>query len=561
MKQGSYRAPVEGIKTGAQFLNLFIVKQKKRLIGSVIFGTLATLITVSKWLLLAYLCDLVITQSYPIEKTYLLIGILMICAVLHPLLVKQQTQLAQKANRKIKDDLRKSLLLEWGYTNPFSIAKISPGKLASLWIEDVEAMDGYFEKYYPQQLLSIISPVIILSVVFYLNWLCGLFLLISAPLIPLFMILVGLGAEQVNQKYSLIRQRLSGHFLDRISHLATIKQLNANLEVSDEIASQGETYRAVIMKSLRIAFLSSTVLEFFSSVAIATVAIYIGFSLYGAITWGPATSLTLFSGLSILLLAPEFFRPLKNLATYYHDKANALGGANNIIKQQQQLQSSEVAPNNFIFSTGDSSINIFELVVGFDQTPVTHKPINFYLTEKSLLVISGQSGTGKTTLLNTIMGNLKPISGYVELFSNTNGAIGYLPQKPWIKNASVRDNILCLAPMASDDDIINTLKGLGLDEEILSSQDGLNTMLGEHGQGLSGGQMQRIALARALLNPYDVILLDEPTASLDVSSRLVVIEAIKKLKNSSIVICATHDPLLIEAADSHISLDREDLVK
>ena len=243
-------------------------------------------------------------------------------------------------------------------------------------------MDSYFSRYWPQQNLAIISPILILSVIAWLDWLSALLLLISAPLIPLFMILVGMGAEKVNQKYSLIRQRLAGHFLDRVANLDYIKLLRSESAIYDEVKVNSEGYRTVVMKTLKLAFLSSTVLEFFTSVAIASLAIYIGFSLYGSIDWGPASELTLFSGLAILILAPEFFQPLRNLAAFYHDRATALGSANNLVlllDSDECDEKSTTSKKYYNLSVPDSgseqhiAVRLQNLVIGYNQKlPLPH---------------------------------------------------------------------------------------------------------------------------------------------------------------------------------------------
>ena len=329
--------------------------------------------------------------------------------------------------------------------------------------------------------------------------------------------------------------------------------------MSDEVANRGDTYRKVVMKTLKLAFLSSTVLEFFTSVAIASLAIYIGFSLYGAINWGPAQSLTLFSGLGILLLAPEFFKPLRTLSTYYHDRASALGAANNIMSSLQHLEEQQVllgcSDGRHVIASSDVTRLMFkDTVIGYSGNKQKMSALNFSFSGRGLLVFSGESGCGKTTLLNTIAGYLHPMSGSVELALKEVHSIAYLPQKAWIKNATVRENLSVTAAFASDEDMLRVLERLELSDELLTHHNGLDTVIGEHGQGLSGGQMQRIALARVLLNPPELILLDEPTASLDLKSRLVITGVLDELKSRALVVVATHDSDLIAKTSNHFDL-------
>ena len=320
------------------------------------------------------------------------------------------------------------------------------------------------------------------------------------------------------------------------------------------------------MKTLKVAFLSSTVLEFFTSIAIAMLAIFIGFSLYGAITWGPAESLTLFSGLTILILAPEFFQPLRNLSQFYHDRASALGAANNLVESllynvdnagtadkyetnHRDIQTS-LDSNLNNYSVNSPHLKLSQLVIGFDL-PLT-SPLNWDITASNLVAISGDSGSGKTTLLNTLAGFMPALSG--SMTHSIKSSIAYLPQKPWIKNNTIYENLKALAPNATRAEMTAALDQLGLLDELAAKHLGLDTLIGEHGKGLSGGQMQRMAFARVLLNPTPIIIFDEPTAQLDLHSKALIYNALKILKDQRILIIASHDPLLIEQSDFHIKL-------
>lgn len=436
---------------------------------------------------------------------------------------------------------------------------ISPAASATQLIDDVNNMDGYFSRYWPQQMLSVISPLIIFFVVLYLNWFCALLLLISAPLIPIFMALIGMGAEAINEKHMLLRQRLSGHFLNRIQNLQTVKLLGASTQLEDEIQTKSEQYRIIIMRTLKVAFLSSTVLEFFTSIAIASIAMYIGFSLYGAISWGPAQDITLFSGLFVLLLAPDFFQPLKTLSQSYHDKASALGAANNLFPHlieastiKEPVESSDKRTFPVAINSPKPQLYVKNLSVGISGEPVLEKVINVNAKGGQVIAISGPSGIGKTTLLNSLAGYLVPIKGQIEVVPPCN--IAYLPQRPWFKDGTILENILALSPLSELDEIWQTLALLGLKKELIESSQDLNTYIGDQGKGLSGGQLQRIALSRILLNPSPIILLDEPTAKLDKNSRDIVIDAIRSLAKSSIVVIATHDHTLLDIAEQEINL-------
>lgn len=553
------RPEVVNTASGRDFLKSFAKQEAGKLKLAVVAGTVSTILMLTQWLLFSHIAHNIIVNGLAISSQNLSVFYLLVCVLLRPLCNRIQSSRAQMASQNIRNSIRQRLQAFWRNTSPLTLQNTSNGVFATQYIDEVEAMDAYFSRYWPQQALAIIAPLIILCVVAYLNWLCALLLLISAPLIPLFMILVGMGAEALNQRYSLVRQRLAGHFLDRVANLPTIKLLGAEQSVYDEVAQNSNLYRKLVMKTLKVAFLSSTVLEFFTSVAIAALAIYIGFSLYGAITWGPASSLSLFSGLAILILAPEFFSPMRMLSQFYHDRASALGAANNLVITlgQENTPEQSQGSNNTAYRSFEPSKNplaITNLVLGYAPESPLCKPISLSAKNRSLVVVSGPSGTGKSTLLNTLAGFLPPLSGNINIPSNTSSAIAFLPQHAWIKNASIYENLSAFAPRASESQMYSVLSQLGLANELNLQHLSVNTLIGEHGKGLSGGQMQRIAIARVMLNPAPIILLDEPTAKLDDTSKQYIVNAIGVLRNKALVIIASHDPLLISMADQNIVL-------
>ena len=279
MTSSTRSAPDNKAVSGAQFLKEQVASQRSLLNQSVFFGSIGSVLMIVQWLLVALIAHGTLVDKSPLTTMPGYWLLLLAVSVVKPLFTWKQTNLAQDASANVRNHLRITLLKRWNTTSPMALQSLSSGALASQWVEDIEATDGYFSRYWPQQMLAVITPLLILVTVAYLNWLCAILLLVSAPLIPLFMILVGMGAEHVNEKYALLRQRLAGHFLDRVANLSTIALLGAQKNMSDEVAKRGDTYRNVVMKTLKLAFLSSTVLEFFTSVAIASLAIYIGFSL------------------------------------------------------------------------------------------------------------------------------------------------------------------------------------------------------------------------------------------------------------------------------------------
>ncbi len=555
----------------ASLLIKFTKPHKPLLYSAIASGTMATVCLCVMWFSFARLVEIVLVDQAPLHTQLSLLIILLISAFCKVGFARAQSYFSDLASSRVRDAIRNKILHLWATESPLVHQQRSPASSASQWIEDVEAMDSYFARYLPQQALAVISPLIILLFVASLNWLCALLLLISAPLIPLFMVLVGMGAASLNEKYALTRQRLAGHFLDRVANLPTIRLFGGTEQAFQEIEYRSVHYRKVIMKTLRVAFLSSTVLEFFTSVAIASLAIYIGFSLYGAITWGPASTISLYSGLLILILAPEFFQPLRNLSAYYHDRASAMGAASNMLDlfnerpmKEDALKQPHVKESSTKSCQNASAlhetlpiIRVDDLWVGFDPSRTLAKNISFSLRGNQMLAVTGASGLGKSALLNTLAGYLAPLHGHICTYpiEYSQLPMAYLPQKPWFKNKSIIENIQAFAPDANPEDINKAFEKLGLSDELYTRVKGLSTLLGEHQQGFSGGQLQRIALSRILLNPTPIILLDEPTAKLDKQSRDLILQCLVELKSERILVVASHDPALIKLADYKLSLD------
>lgn len=530
--------------TGATLLVALRQLQQQRLRLSVAAGLAATLLLIGAWYLIAVLVQQVIQQGLtPLSVlSWVSPFTIMLLLVLRAGCLYLQERLAQTASHRIKRQLRQQLLTHW-QTAPYTQFQGAASQYASHYLEDIDALEGYYARYWPQQQLMLLTPLCIFLAIAMVNWLVAALLLLSAPLIPLFMSLIGMGAEQINQRHLLQRQRLAGHFLDRLKKLTLIQRLGAAAEVQQEVASRSDHYRQLIMKTLKVAFLSSAVLEFFSSVAIAAVAIYIGFSLFGAISFGPAASLTLSSGLFILALAPEFFQPLRQFAQSYHDKAAALAAANQLAAQ---------------LSFGDKSNTAFgleQLQLRTAQGAPLHLASALQVQKGQALVISGPSGIGKSTLLKTLAGLLPDVAGLYPLTPTQQPRLNrfYLAQRPWLINGSIRANLQLLSGQVSDQALLDALKQVGL-AHFCDTAEALDRPLTERGEGLSGGQLQRLALARAFLMPYDILYLDEPTASLDASSRQQVIAALSRLKPHTILVIVSHDPEVSALADQQLDL-------
>ena len=252
MPQSSPPSPaLKNSSAGLAFLNAYTSQEKPKLFLSVFFGSLSTVFMLVQWIAFSYMAEQVVVNKLTLTSLLYAPLIFSIALIARPILLRLQTSYSQRASLYIRANIRRAILQHWRTVSPLVIKQTSAGASATQWVDEVESMDGYFSRYWPQQLLALISPLLILFTVAYFNWLCALLLLISAPLIPVFMVLVGIGAEALNQKYSTIRQRLSGHFLDRVANLSSIKMLNAHGQVLAEVGQRSEHYRKVVMKTLK----------------------------------------------------------------------------------------------------------------------------------------------------------------------------------------------------------------------------------------------------------------------------------------------------------------------
>lgn len=538
---------------------------RSRLWLSVALGTLSGLATMVQLGLMAWLVSAVVVADVPLGELLWPVVALVLAILLRAVAQAAQGISGARAAHAVRHEVRQSLLLQWAREGPVRLAGESPAVLASEWVEQVDALEGYYARFQPQLWLSVILPLAVLALVFFLDWLAALFLLAAAPLIPLFMALVGMGAERLNREHFTSVSRLAGHFLDRVRGLTTLQIFGRGPAAVRSVARASEEYRRLNMRTLRLAFLSSAVLEFFASVAIAVVAIYVGFGLLGYIGFGPAGELTLFTGLFALLLAPEFFQPLRTLSQHYHDRAAALGAADHLLQRLQpekgQNLSESVHHQPPMRGKGrEEAVLVSDLAVAYPGRGRVLEGVSFHLPRGQSLVLTGPSGCGKSSLLHVLAGFYPAADGHVSLFGEAPGAmpVAWMNQRPFLIQGSWADNLQLVRSQANLVEMTEAVTLAGLGELLARLPRGLDTPVGEGGLGLSGGQAHRLALARVFLSPVPLMLLDEPTAGLDPFTRQEVIAALQLLPRHGItLIMASHQPELVAMADHQLWLGPE----
>jgi ATP-binding cassette subfamily C protein CydD len=456
---------------------------------------------------------------------------------------------AHRAAVSVKLSLR-GLLLEHLFTlGPAYAACERSADLAATMLDGVEALEPYLARYLPQMALVAMVPLAILAVVLRLDWISALILVVTGPVIPFFMVLIGYRAEAINQRQWQYLLTMSAHFLDAVQGITTLKLFG---RARDEIALIGrmaDAYRRVTMAGLRVACLTSAALEFFASLAIALVAVLFGARLlHGQVGFFPA--------FFVLLLVPEFFLPLRGLATHYHARMSALAAARRIFDVLDTRPS--VRWGEAAVPSGALTIRCAGLALSYDPGVPVLRGIECCFPAGTMTAIVGRSGVGKSSLVAAILGFVAPSAGTITINGGTELSmlartgwwerLAYVPQNPRLFAGSIAENVRLARPDADDAAVRAALAQARLLDQVMALPDGLATQIGEAGEGLSGGEIQRLALARAFLKDADLLILDEATAHLDAETEEVLSDAIADLTRGRTAIVIAHRLATVQRA-------------
>ncbi|MFG1392956.1 thiol reductant ABC exporter subunit CydD [Xanthobacter agilis] len=425
---------------------------------------------------------------------------------------------------------------------PVGLAETRTGDLVAALAEGVRAVEPYYARYIPASVLAVALPVAILVVVFPLDWISGLVFLLTAPLIPVFMIFIGKGAERLNQKQWRRLARMSGHLLDAVQGLATLKAFNAAGRMAAQVAAVADGYRRDTMAVLRVAFLSSLVLEFFATMSIAMVAVFIGFRLLGG-------KMDFFTGLFVLLLAPEFYAPLRAMGTAYHARMEALGAAERMVALEDVPALAEPGGTTPLPTPERIEVRFEDVHLTFADGRTALDGISFTLAPGETVALVGPSGAGKSSLIHLLLGFVAPTSGRVLVngvplsaldMAQWRRHIGYVPQRPRLFAGSLAANIAPGEAVPDPARLKRAVAQAGLSDVVAAVPGGLEGRVGETGGGLSGGEAHRLSVARAFYRDAPMVVLDEPTAHLDGESAAKVEAALHRLLPGRTGLIAAH---------------------
>lgn len=484
------------------------------------------------------------------------------CLLLRPLLHFCKDQLALDAGLQVASILRKTLVEKLAQVGAARHQYGSDGGLASMVIEQCDALTGYVSRFYLQRLIVVSTPIMLLVAAATQSWIATLILLLTAPLVPVFMVLIGHATARKSRQQFAAMAQLSGRFLDWLRGTATLQRLDAVGHASQDIDASAEAYRMRTMSVLKIAFLNTAALELLAALSIALLAVYLGFGLIGILPWQKNTVPVPYqSALFLLLLAPEFYAPLRQLGADYHVKAQAEGAIAEL-SPLLAFQSAEKTKAKPFILTAPPAIDADNIWVNHQQR-IRLAPLSFAIAAGERLAIVGQSGSGKSTLLQIFLG-FCAYQGDIFIdnqnFNTINSTqfrhqIAYLSQQTMLLPMSIADNLRLPNPTASDDKLWQILAQVGLKPLIKALPNQLETQLGERGSGLSGGQQRRLAIAQLLLQESHLWLLDEPTEHLDSDTAAEINALLQQVTRGKTVLWVTHDATNLPWLDRQISLD------
>ncbi|NTV02095.1 MAG: thiol reductant ABC exporter subunit CydD [Chlorobiaceae bacterium] len=536
-------------------------EEKRSFVLSGIAGSAGALLLVGQSWSLSTVVERIFREGGGWQAIMPFVSLFAIFSLLRLLTNQAGHQAAKRGTLGIRGLLSKRLAGTVAGLGPAFTSSEQSGRLVTTMLKGVESVDPYFSQYIPQLFTALVTPLVILAAVFPSDWIAGSILLLSAPLIPAFMIVIGKRAKVATEQQWGTMSRMSGNFLDMLQGLTTLKLFAQEKARLEGITEASESFRRSTMKVLKIAFLSSLALELVGTAGTALAAVSIGLRLSaGAMPFRPAVF--------ILLLIPDFYLTLRQLGTKFHAGMEGVTAS----KEMHEILDREAASataSGITALSADEACSQPIVIEGLRYTfPGAPRPaldgISCTLAPGTVTALTGPSGAGKSTLLNLLLRFAEPQEGTLSLGRTPIDAISpdewyrrisWVPQHPFLFNASIRENLLMARPGATGAEIDEALRQAGLLDLVRSLPEGLDTAIGEQGSRLSGGEAQRLSLARAFLKDSPILLLDEPTSNTDPILEAQLRAAIEKLMAGRTVVMIAHRLESLRNADTIIVLE------
>ncbi|MCM2606539.1 thiol reductant ABC exporter subunit CydD [Rossellomorea marisflavi] len=526
-------------------------------------STLLGLAIVAQAYLIAGIVDRVFLKDASLTDVWPLLVALLVAFAFRAIFSWLNGRTGIRFASSVKGEVRKKLLNKWAHQPLTASVGSQAGRKVSVIMDAVDGLDGYYSKYVPQRIETTLVPLMILLVLFKEHWFTGMIILITAPFIPIFMALIGVKTKEKSEDQMEKLESFSGTFLDVLQGLTTLKLFGKGREKGGEIKESSLNFREATMEVLKTAFLSSLMLEFISMLSIGLIALEVGLRLI------VFDSISFYTAFFVLILAPEFYLSMKQLGSAFHTGRGSSGSVK-AVKDELERDDGKIVwgEDTIDAQSGPPVIGLKGVGHSYSEGTFHLQPLTVHIEPFSKVAIIGESGSGKTTLLHILSGLIDPLEGEVVVNGKSRrqvtesswfGLIAYISQNPYIFAGTIEEN-MAAGSLHTSKELEDAAEKAGLSELISTLEDGFQTVIGEGGRGLSGGEKQRIALARAFLRKPSIVLLDEPTTGLDLKTESILQQSIKELSQSSTIVTVAHRLHTIRHSDQILVLKKGRLI-